>query len=100
MEWLIGLPVLALTLGYLSEVAQRHTVTRQRDEALRDLAAARERLCRARLEYGRYMTWVERHVDVRSCSGWEMAAGTASRLESALEDDDDGHREIEPSGRP
>jgi len=99
VEWLIGLPVLALTLGYLSEVAQRHTVTRQRDEALRDLARARERLARARLEYAGYMAWVERNVDVRSCFGWEWAAGTASRLESALEDDD-GDRAIEPGGRP
>jgi hypothetical protein len=98
VEWLIGLPVLALTLGYMSEVAQRHSITRQRDEALRDLAAARERLCRARLEYARYITWVERHVDVQGCPGWELAAGTASRLESALGEDDDGER-TQQSGR-
>lgn len=66
MQWVIGLPVLALAMGYLSEMWQRHTVTRQRDEAVRDLAAAREQLESAReqrIAMARYRAAVGAWVD-------------------------------------
>lgn len=66
MQWVIGLPVLALAMGYLSEMWQRHTVTRQRDEAVRDLAAAREQLEAAReqrIATARYRAAVAAWVD-------------------------------------
>jgi len=88
VEWLIGLPVLALTLGYLSEVAQRHTVTRQRDEALRDLAAAQERLARARSARNEWRTWA-RTIPATRYDGWEIAAGAMSRWSDAVDDDSD-----------
>lgn len=47
MEWVIGIPLLAVVLGYLSEMLQRHTATRQRDQALRDAEMWTRRAARA-----------------------------------------------------
>ena len=86
MQWVIGLPVLALAMGYLSEMWQRHTVTRQRDEAVRDLAAAREQLADAREQRAQWLAWA-RTIDVSRIQGWERAAGLMARWGAALDED-------------
>lgn len=87
--WLIGLPVLAITLGYMSEVALRHTVTRQRDEARREAARLREKLHAAREAQAAWRAWA-RTVQVARYPGWESAAGAMMRWTEATEDDTDG----------